>query len=184
MRKALVSVAVLAALAACEPKSESPAEMASVGCQSHARAGWKDGDVLFSITATADGPVCEKAAATLTVRGPDGSVLLTEAFATEQVIVLAGKKTGPELDAALLEWIDPAKSTIKSADALPEWKEGVETPTAGEFPFYPDIERADYEKLRAAKKPLYCFIQGMESIRCYVHEDGQLRGIGVQTFPG
>jgi hypothetical protein len=57
----------------------------------------------------------------------------------------------------------------------------------GEFPFYPEqgIERDMYEKTRAANLGTFCFVQGMESVGCYVVEpQGPLRKIGAQSLPG
>jgi hypothetical protein len=56
-----------------------------------------------------------------------------------------------------------------------------------EFPFYLEPEwndRVGYEELRARNAPMYCYVQGMESLACLALQDGQLYKIGVQSFPG
>lgn len=90
------------------------------------------------------------------------------------------------MQAALAEWIDPARNTtLQTSSALPEWPASTEFPTNGEFPFYPEgFTREAYNALRAAHLPLYCYVQGMESMACIVYGDGGVDKVGVQTFPG
>lgn len=191
--KRLILGAALLTLAACNAPaptqqqaalSAGEATSASVGCVAHARSVWNpDAATQLSITAFAEGPTCQNAVAVLVVRGADGGVLHTDVHQTEFVMLLNGKATPQDLDAALAEWIkiDPATT----AD-LPAWDPKAETPVSGEFPFYPaeGVDRAAYETLRGQKLPMLCYVQGMESSACYVFRDGAFTDLGVQSFPG
>ena len=76
---------------------------------------------------------------------------------------------------------------LSTAD-LPAWAEGAEYPVLGDFAFYPEegIDRATYTKVRDSKAPIFCYVQGMESMACVVKdaENGGFFKLGVQTFPG
>ncbi len=41
-----------------------------------------------------------------------------------------------------------------------------------------------YERLAGEAKPMFCYVQGMESLACLVEFDDRLEKIGVQSFPG
>jgi hypothetical protein len=114
---------------------------------------------------------------------------LWNASPAEQNMLLAGKSTAAELEAALKELVnDAANPQFATTADLPEWKEGAESPSSGEFPFYVQdgIDRENYNRIRAAKAPVFCYVQGMESLSCAYKEptDGYISRIGTQTFPG
>jgi len=140
----------------------------------------------MAITATADGPDCLRAAATLSIRDQSGTVLWTDAYAAEQVVTLLGQESSSKMQVALAAWIDPEGAPFRSAADLPEWAPTAEAPMSGEFPFYPEswVDPATYNDLRDRNEPLYCFVQGFESQACLVLEDGRAELIGAQTFPG
>lgn len=166
----------------------SPSALAAERCAGTTATDWTAAGKGWVIEASADGPTCDNAVATLIIRNPAGEPVYWTSQVASQTMVLAGK-TGPkELGAGLKEWTDPNSSTIQTADALPEWKKGTESPGAGsEFPFYPDegLTQEDYEAIRATKAPTFCFVQGMESLDCLVlGKDGVLTSVGVQSFPG
>jgi hypothetical protein len=75
---------------------------------------------------------------------------------------------------------------MATTKALPEWKAKDDFPINGEFMFYVEegIDRAAYDVIRKADLPMYCFVQGMESVACLVLQDGGLFKVGVQSFPG
>ena len=66
------------------------------------------------------------------------------------------------------------------------WPPGAQQPASGEFPFYPEegVDRDYYEKARAARAPLFCYVQGMESMSCVAIIEGGMVKLGVQSFPG
>ena len=163
----LLIAAAAFALAACQPPATKQASSAPAA------------------SASADGPSCDKAAATLTMRGPDGAILLTQAYNADQVMTLKGKKTSAELTAALAEWIDPTKASPNNSKDLPAWPKGQANPP-GEFPFYPetDVTREIYESYRQKAAPVFCYVQGMESLSCLTWDTDRIVTLGVQTFPG
>ena len=128
------------------------------------------------------GATCKAAIAQLTVTAPGGGVIHTDELIAAQTFALNGAKTAKDMQAALGEVItDPMVDTSN----LPEWEAGAEQP-GKEFPFYPEtpIDRAAYEKLRAAKTPMLCYVQGGESSGCWLLDGTKLVKVGAQSFPG
>lgn len=177
--RTIVIVAVLA-LAACGP-AKAPVEEASA-CTAAAQAVWNG----LSIEAASVGGDCEQANATLTIKDAGGAVLYTETYPAAQVMTLATARDPSGMEAALAEWIDSSNHTMATSGALPDWPAGENAPVSGEFPFYPEegLARDRYMAVRAADVPLFCFVQGMESMACLAFENGTLTKIGVQLFPG
>ncbi|MGQ0531768.1 MAG: hypothetical protein ACT4OF_03640 [Caulobacteraceae bacterium] len=184
MRIAIVALAL--ALVACAPEANDRENRAA--CHATANDMWRpEGGGEFSIEATSAGPDCERAVATLVIRDGEGQVAWTEAFPTEHVMVLASARDTGAMRTALAQWIDPAgNTTMQTSSALPEWPANAESPQSGEFPFYPEegYDRESYTALRANNLPLYCYVQGMESMACLALGDGELTKIGAQSFPG
>jgi hypothetical protein len=56
----------------------------------------------------------------------------------------------------------------------------------GEFYFYPEagVDRATYESVRAARLPVFSYVQGMESMAVIVLRNGRMEKLGAQSFPG
>lgn len=156
-------------------------------CNAAANNVWNpEGGGEFSIAANTSGPDCERAVATLVIRDGEGRVAWAEAYPTEHVMVLADAGDAGAMEAALSSWIDPEANTMQSTSALPEWLASANAPQSGEFPFYPEPEfdREGYAALRTSDVPLYCFVQGMESMSCLALSNGRLEKVGVQLFPG
>jgi hypothetical protein len=88
------------------------------------------------------------------------------------------------MEAALNEWIWTPTSEGRTGD-LGDWAEGEPGP-GGEFPFLPEewISREDYLQLRKDNLPVFCHVQGRESLACYQLKNNALEKIGVQAFPG
>lgn len=173
---AVVLAFCVAAVAACD-QAASPDRS---GCAEQASSVWN----AYRVEATSSGPDCARAVVTLVVRDKGGAAVWTDAAPGAQLMTFASVKTGPEMAKALGEWLEQNSSFDNTAELLP-WNEGAEQPS-GEFPFYPDqsVDRTYYEGLRAAKLPMFCYVQGMESLACIVLKDGQLTKIGAQSFPG
>lgn len=182
----LVLLALVSALAvACSPAEE--AEQMSEGCDARGVSQWAVTGETFSVEATTTGPDCARAVATLTVRNASGEPLYSEAFVTAQVMTLAPAHDSAAMNTALAEWVAP-NTTLTATGSLPEWAANAQAP-GGEFPFYPDnhpngYTRESYEAMRAANYPMFCFVQGMESLACFTYSDGGIEYLGVQTFPG
>ncbi|MGE3142466.1 MAG: hypothetical protein AB7L65_04040 [Hyphomonadaceae bacterium] len=155
-------------------------------CDAHAEKIWSPtGGQRFTVTAATAGPACARAEATLIVRGADNAELLRFTALTEHIFDLREAVDSEAMAAALAAWIDQSQSQLGTTARLPEWPHGAGEP-GGEFPFYPEerVSRAAYLAKRAANLPMFCFTQGLESLACYVLENGALERLGVQTFPG
>ncbi len=185
MVRALVIAAALA-LAGCMQQINQ--RESATTCNATASDTWRpEGGGEFSIEATTSGPNCEHAVATLVIRDAQGRVVWAEAYPTEDIMVLAGARDKGAMEVSLAGWINPAaNTTMQSTSALPEWPANADSPQNGEFPFYPEeaYDRDSYTTLRTNNLPLYCFVQGMESMACLALGDSGLEKIGVQSFPG
>lgn len=191
----ILSVAAALALAACGPKEEArdpgPASASMQAphnnCPATAAATWTaDGGVAFTIEASAVGATCADASATITFKNDAHDTAFTETYPASQVMTLAGAESAEDMQRRLGEWIMPGGAAADSTGDLPQWAAGAQSPSDGEFPFYPDegMDRSAYEALRARDIAMFCYVQGMESQACFAMQGGALRKIGVQTFPG
>lgn len=184
-----VCVGALALTMACTPNDETGSgQTASVrGCHAVATETWTAGDQPLTIEATSTGPTCAQAVATIVVRDGEGAVWWSEAYPTAHVMTLAQAQDVEAMQAAMSEWIAPQNNdTMATTAALPAWPENAASPATGEFPFHvaDGWDRTAYEGIRAANRPLYCYVQGMESLACVAAVDGRLDLVGVQQFPG
>ncbi len=184
MRFVLIAGA-LALATACTPPA---AQTADAGCAISVSTPWRPlSGTEFTVEASTMGADCAKAVATIVVRNVQGDVIYTEAHSTEHVMVLAPAHDSTAMRAALTEWIAPeSNTTMQTSSALPEWPANADSPQNGEFPFYPieGTTREGYNEVRDANVPLYCYVQGMESLNCLALRDGALESVGVQSFPG
>jgi len=179
---ALVAAAIVAAVLSSSPGA------APAGCNVRARVPWLivSGRALVA-EAMSDGPSCVNAVVTLVVRNAAGQPIWTDSRIGSQVMIFAGVSNARDMARNLKDWLDQRRSALPRTDALPDWPMGAPSPTAGEFPFYPDgdVGRETYVKLRNAKLPLFCYVQGMESMACVaLTGDGRMTKVGVQSFPG
>lgn len=158
---------------------------ASESCNLSTETNWQADKQMLRVEAHSNGDDCAKAAVTLIVRDAKGGVLWTDSAPAEHVMVFAEAKTPGDMMIALAEWIAADQPFPSTAD-LPEWKPGANQPILGEFYFYPEagVDRADYEGVRAARLPVFSYVQGMESMAVIVLKDGRMEKLGAQTFPG
>lgn len=182
----IVVAAFAFGLAACVPNSsDKTAEI--VGCVAEASMPWRPpSGVEFQTSARSEGADCANAQATLVVADAGGNPLYSETYPVDHVAALSGMATREQMGAALAAWIDQSASTLKVSTDLPDWPEGAAQPGVGEFPFYVEenVTRDAYLAARASGAPLFCFVQGVESIACLILRDGALTKIGAQSFPG
>lgn len=160
--------------------------VAGPGCDVSAWSTWTPGrERAHRVEAFSHGPSCAKAAVTIIIRGPNGTPLWVDAMPASQLMQFQEVKNNRQMVDALRDWVSNP-STFKSTADLPAWPKGADAPTAGEFAFYPDkdVDQESYEQIRAARAPLFCYVQGMESMSCVVLQDGGMTKVGVQTFPG
>lgn len=183
----MILIAGLAALAAACSQAEEQ-DVMSEGCDARATAQWAtELEPNASIEAITTGPDCARSVATLIIRNGSGEPLYSSTHLPPHVMTLAEATTPALMQTALQQWIDPASNTtMQTSSALPEWPANADGPQNGEFPFYVDegYTRELYNEIRNANLPLYCFVQGMESLRCLALRNGALESVGVQSFPG
>jgi hypothetical protein len=185
----LIFAGALALAAACAPANGAGQTASVRGCQAVATDHWRPlSGVEFTIEAFSSGPDCQHAVATIVIRDLQSNVLWADAYVTEHVMSLAGANDAPALQAAMAEWIETDDPAFANTGALPPWPQGADGPSDNsEFPFYLEPEwndRDGYEALRAGGTPVYCYVQGMESMACLALQNGQLHKVGVQSFPG
>lgn len=182
MRMMLI-VGALALLAACTPAEE--AELMSEGCDARGVGAWTIGSENFSVEANTTGPDCARAVATFVIRNTGGEPIWAEAHLPAHIMTLASAHDPAAMNTALAEWTTNS-SMMQSTSALPEWAANATSPQSGEFPFYLNdgYTRESYAAMRAANYPMFCYVQGMESLSCLIYGDGGIEQIGVQTFPG
>lgn len=173
-------LACLTALAVLWPVLQAEAG----GCTTRAEKPWPAGGQGYTVSAFTDGPDCERAVAVIVVRDAAGAPLWIDSFNAQHVAVLAGIADAGALEAGLAEWI--TYDGMPSTAALPAWAEGADSPMLAEFPFLPEpgFDRASWEEQRAADRPVFCYVQGMESMACVMLGDGFMEKLGVQLFPG
>jgi hypothetical protein len=185
LSRCVAAFAVLA-LSSCGPLGgENAAEI--TGCVAEASMPWRPlSGVEFQTSAHTEGADCATAQATIVVADAGGNALYSETYPVEHVAVLMDMASREQMGAALASWIDQNGEMLSTADKLPDWPAGTPQPTSGEFPFYPEenVTRDDYLAARASGAPLFCFVQGMESIVCLILRDGALTKLGAQSFPG
>ncbi len=187
MRKVLVAGFAALAIAACTPAEEEHGAL-SEGCDARASVSWaSSADPNASVEAITTGPDCARAVATLIIRNGSGEPIYADTHIPSQVMTLAQASTPAAMQTALAEWIAPeSNTTMQTTGALPEWPANADSPQSGEFPFYVEegTTRELYNTIRDANTPLYCFVQGMESLACLALRDGALEKVGVQSFLG
>ena len=140
----------------------------------------------FRVEATTSGPTCRQSAAVIIVRDAAGDVVWTDARSAALVTGLNTPTTRTPMTYALRDWIGFAQRGQTTAD-LPPWPQGEPGPTSSSgFEFEPEpwINREHYLTIQARAAPMFCYVQGLESLACLVEQNGRLEKIGVQAFPG
>ena len=181
MKTTIYAAAAVAALLS------APGALAADRCAVAVDSAWKEAGI--SVEVFTNGVTCDKAWAAIGMRNAAGEPVFWQAYAVDQNAALAGQTDVAGMEKALKDWIDPTNAAFQTTADLPEWKEGADMPMSGEFPFYPEdgIDRENYQRIRALKAPVFCFVTGMESMTClYPDKDsgGMLFTVGAQSFPG
>lgn len=184
--RGIVVAGCVAALLFCSSSVLAAPPVQAPGCDVAVSVPWSPvRQLTFKAEAFAHGARCDKAVVMLVVRGADGAPLWTDSRVGAFVMPFAGVKTKGDMQAALAGWIRQDHQ-FKSTAKLPPWPAGADQPASGEFAFLPDegVDRVTYEAARAARLPVFCYVQGMESMACVVWKDGGMTKLGVQLFPG
>ena len=191
MRQVLLALASAFALSACGQNTgttEPPAQTAAAeGCSITVSTPWRPlSGVEFNTTATTTGATCASAEATITISYGANQELYRETYPTAQVMLLAPAHDEAAMRAALADWLSQDHNQMNRTSTLPDWPAGADAPTASEFPFYVEegVTRDQYVAWRNADVPMFCYVQGMESLACLGWRDERFTKIGVQSFPG
>ena len=140
----------------------------------------------FRVEATTSGPSCRQSAALIIVRDASGDIIWTDSRPAASVAGLNTPTTRTPMSFALQEWIDFAARGQTTAE-LPPWprsEQGPRSSSGFDFEAEPWINREYYQAMRARAEPMFCYVQGLESLACLVELNGRLEKIGVQAFPG
>jgi hypothetical protein len=184
MRGLMIAGALALLCAGC---LQQTGQHAAAGCTASASKTWRaDANSNLKIEAFTEGPDCAHAVATLIIRDAENNALWAHAVASEHLMTLAQARDHRAMQAALSQWISFDNHTMATTSALPDWPVNAAGPQNGEFPFYPaaGLDRDAYMTLRQNNLPLYCYVQGMESLACLAWSDGGLQEVGVQSVPG
>jgi hypothetical protein len=172
-------------------------QMAFADCNATVSKKWNVGRSLpYSVEASSLGPDCKRAVALFVVRDSNGEVKYSLSMTSKDNAVFGSLADAPVADikkmrVALGDWLDGGLTSKKNRlSKFLEWKAGTDGPTENppaEFPFTvsSDLSRETYETWRKQNLPVFCFVQGMESMRCVVlTKEGSISEIGIQSFPG
>lgn len=178
--------ACVAAACASAPPS-APAETRAAACDVQATAEWRGSrGARYSATATTSGRTCAQAIVLLVVRDTAGDVLWTDALVAAHVAGLHEATTPAAMSRALEEWVGfPALRPQTTAD-LPDWARVSGQQDEAEFPFMPEpwLGERLYQNLLIEAKPMFCYVQGRESLACLTELFERIEKIGVQSFAG
>jgi hypothetical protein len=160
-------------------------------CTASYQAPWKaSGKLGYSIAAHAVGERCQTAIVVVAVTDAKHKPIWQTSRLSENVAMFSDEHTGKgtKMPAALKDWVQTGFDTSPAnAGALPDWPAGATEPTREEFGFFIDaeIDQNTYLGWRKQKRPVFCFVQGIESETCILADDsGQIWDIGGINFPG
>jgi hypothetical protein len=164
---------------------------ANAACNASYEAPWKaSGKFGYNIAAYAVGADCRTAIVVLAVTDATHKPIWQKSLLSEYVAMFSDDHTtnGTKMQAAVEAWVQTGlEASLSNAGALPEWPKGAAEPTREEFGFFIDatIDRESYLAWRTQKRPVFCFVQGIESEACILADDsGQILDIGGTSFPG
>lgn len=193
MRPLAAALFVPFALAACSPGTPAVTPQDVPVAEAPSCSVEVEGLPLYSLGegytagAAAAGDDCSAATVVLTLHDPGGNIIYVFDANSSYLLGFADAAEIDTLQVALEAWAGDALTGEPSTTAsLPAWPDGEDLPYQGEFPFYveDDIDRAAYEAIRAAATPMYCHVQGVESMACLSVEASGVRKIGAQALPG
>ena len=149
--------------------------LAFTNCVAQAEHKWNG----LTIEAVSQGDSCDQAVLTLVIRDKGGKPIWTRAHIASQLLSFSEEPASDakSMIAKLADWISGA-GYVPSADKLD---------VKAEFAFVlsQDVDAKSFADYRKQKRPIFCYVQGMESSACLVlDKDGGVVEIGGQRFPG
>jgi len=211
MKLSLAIAASVFALGACQPaatpapetappadvaasNAPGPQQQAADGCAVTVDRAWgpigPSDHPSYRVKVWTTGAVCESSVVTLAIFARDGFPIYTWAGAAQYLFALRDAKTPAEMTTAMEEWIGPDNQPPELTGTLPAWEETDGQAKQTEFPFMPNMERAEYDDLRKQNLHMLCYPQGIESSLClalWPGEDGapaMIQETGLWRFPG
>jgi hypothetical protein len=179
---------LLAAGCVATPTASSESEVhVGAACDAQAATEWRGANNRrFRATASTSGANCTQSVVLLVVRDHSGDVIWTDALVAAHVMGLNEPTTQAAMTLALADWVRGPTTRLRTTADLAPWAQTSGQRGESEFPFRPEewIDEDTYERLAGEASPMFCYIQGMESIACLVEFDDRLEKIGVQSFPG
>jgi hypothetical protein len=168
MKQTLI-VAALLSLAACgqqavEPPPPPPVveNSAIMDCSAASMGNWDVANKSYAVQARAEGPSCPEAIVTLRLLSPAGATLFEARHPVANVPL--SFRASPD-QAVLQQELDAFIVNVAqnpTAESLPAWPAGAEKPPH----ILPQVNRADYEAARTARRPIFCYPDGGESNAC------------------
>ena len=128
---------------------------------------WARAGAGYLVEAVADGPTCQKAVIVHVVRRPDGTPVWSDVVLAEWRFPDDAPRDGATMEKALAQMLVEGLRSIAGSEQLPEWKQGEEGALRrGDIVWYAEtgVERAAWNALRVAKRPVFTYLQGTESI--------------------
>jgi len=174
---ACAAIAMAFGLGACG----HAAQAASVtGCAVHVEAPWRTttGE-HFAISATAEGPDCQRATLTLAIRDHEGNLAHVDALYAPEVGIEAASED--DMRTAMSRWIDPSHAGQLSSD-LPDWPRGALAPTDAAYAPNPELGQARYENWHKQRAPVYCYAQDPAGNLC-VFLGAEVGPMAVKLIP-
>ena len=185
---ALCLAALLAASCASTPAASAESGVGvGAACNTQATTEWRGANSrVFRATASTSGANCAQSVVLLIVRDNSGHVVWTDALVAAHVMGLNEPRTRIEMTRALADWVGLPVQRLQMTASLAPWAQTSGQRGESEFPFRPEewIDEHLYERLAGEANPMFCYVQGMESLACLVEFDDRLEKIGIQSFHG
>ncbi len=142
---------------------------------------------VYMLFGESEGEACEQATLKLALRAPNGRVLWRDQFSRSQIYGFSDAQEPDRMRGRLIDWITNIDGLNRTTRQLPTWPEQMEKPYVGDGnPFLParDMTREEYEKIRLANRPLYCYTAGPLFWNCLalIREENEVKYLGIQTF--
>jgi hypothetical protein len=184
---------LIAAYALMAAPADANPTVRKTGCLVRETASWnpsasqRNGRPIapLRIEAVSSGPKCQRARVVITIKNATGATLHRQTYRSDQVAGLSNARTTSQMRNELRNWIT-YRGDETYHESLPNWRRGQARPDAREFPFYPadGVTQTQYMAIKTNRTPIYCYVQGIESLNCLVLQGGALNPFGIQSFPG